>query len=83
LLNKDEKKIYDDIVKSTWGIIEDKRRLLLAKTEKDIQFWENKFVNTDKQLDQLICQLYNLSGDESRANRKKLEPLKRPLSFPL
>ena len=59
-----DKTRHDEVVAKVEAIIEANKQLLEAQIDKDKTYYENKCVALDRQIDQLIYELYGLDDDE-------------------
>lgn len=57
---------HDQIVQKVDAILEAKKHLGDAKTDKDKTYYENKCAGLDRQIDRLVYELYGLSEKEIR-----------------
>jgi len=55
---------HDKIVEKVKSMLEAKKQLALAKTDKDKTYYENKCSTFDRQIDRLVYDLYGLTEDE-------------------
>jgi adenine-specific DNA-methyltransferase len=62
--NSEEKLQHDNIVKLVDQMLESKKQLANAKTESEKEYLEKKCSIIDKQIDQLVYELYGLTEDE-------------------
>lgn len=62
--NKEEKALHDQLVTLVTQMLETKKQLQNTKTEGDKTFLENKCSSLDRQIDNLVYQLYGLSEEE-------------------
>lgn len=51
---------------TTRRLVEAKKALARAKTDKDRTYYENKCATLDRQIDKLVYELYGLTDDEIR-----------------
>ena len=61
-----DKSLHDEIVAKVEAMLEAKRQLAKAKTDKDKTRCENKCDALDRQIDRLVYDLYGLTADEIR-----------------
>jgi len=59
-----DKARHDEIVTKVEGMLEAKKQLAKAKTDKDKTYYENKCAALDRQIDRLVYQLYGLTDEE-------------------
>ena len=64
--NTEEKKYHENIVALVVSIIESYKNIRLAKTPQEKTALERQIEATDKQIDQLVYQLYGLTEEEIR-----------------
>lgn len=64
IITKEEKHLHDQLVRLVTQMLEAKKNLQTAKTERDKTFLENKCTSLDRQIDNLVYQLYGLTEDE-------------------
>lgn len=57
-------KLYERIVNGVRGMLTSKKQLQQAKTESDKNYLERKCEQLDKEIDQLVYQLYGLTEEE-------------------
>jgi adenine-specific DNA-methyltransferase len=62
--NAADKMRHDEIVTKVESMIEAKKQLALAQTDKDKSYYENKCTLLERQIDQLVYELYGLREDE-------------------
>ena len=62
--NKTEKAAHDKIVQLVDQIIETKKKLATAKIDRDINYYERKCNNIDREINKEVNKLYGLSKDE-------------------
>jgi hypothetical protein len=55
---------HDRIVQLVEQILEAKTQLASAQTERDKSFYESKCATIDRQIDQLVYELYELTAEE-------------------
>lgn len=55
---------HDEIVRRVDAMLEAKKRLAKAKTDKDRTYYENKCAALDRQIDRLVYELYGLTEKE-------------------
>lgn len=68
--NPQEKSAHDDIVEVVKKLLESKKMLASVRTDKDKQLFERLCLSLDEQVDDLIYELYNLSGAERQIVNK-------------
>jgi type I restriction-modification system DNA methylase subunit len=61
-----DKKRHDEVVTKVEAMIEAKKQMAQAKTDKDKAYYENKCAALDRQIDHLVYDLYGLTEDEIR-----------------
>jgi len=61
-----DKSRHDEIVQKVEAMLEAKKQLAGARTDKDRDFYEKKCASLDGQIDRLVYQLYDLTDDEIR-----------------
>ena len=61
-----DKSLHDDIVSKVEAMLEAKKQLAKAKTDKDKTYYENKCAALDRQIDRLVYDLYGLTEEEIR-----------------
>jgi hypothetical protein len=61
-----DKARHDDMVAKVQAMLAAKQALAEAKTDKDKTYYENKCATLDRQIDQLVYDLYGLTEDEIR-----------------
>ncbi|MEW5796562.1 MAG: TaqI-like C-terminal specificity domain-containing protein [Candidatus Zixiibacteriota bacterium] len=59
-----ERKLHDSVVAKVQTILEAKKLLARAKTEKDKTYYEKKCASLDRQIDKLVYELYGLTDEE-------------------
>ena len=59
-----EKSLHDSLVAKVEAMLEAKKQLAKAKTDKDKTYYENKCASLDQQIDRLVYDLYGLTEDE-------------------
>ncbi len=59
-----EKKRHDEMVAKVEAMLEAKKQLAYAKTDKDKTYYENKCASLDRQIDRLVYDLYGLTEEE-------------------
>lgn len=64
--NAQEKAAHDKVVDLVEKMLDAKKSLAAAQTDKDKQFYERYCDSLDKQIDALVYNLYDLSSDEIR-----------------
>jgi len=64
LSNSADKARHDKIVSLVEQILNAKKQLAEAQSEKDQDFYENKCASLDLQIDVLVYELYGLTADE-------------------
>ena len=62
--NKSKKEKHDKIVSLVEQMLESKKKLAEAKTDKDKNYYEQKCNSLDKQIDNLVYELYGLTEEE-------------------
>ncbi len=62
--NAGEKAQHDRMVQLVDQMLEGKRQLASARTERDKTFYDNKCATLDRQIDQLVYELYDLTPEE-------------------
>jgi len=62
--NLEDKSLHDDLVKLVHQMLEAKKQLQQAKTEGDKNYLNRKCERLDKEIDQLVYQLYGLTDEE-------------------
>lgn len=62
--SKEEQLAYDQIVILVTQMLEAKKQLAAAQTEGDKNFLENKCASLDRQIDNLVYKLYDLTDEE-------------------
>lgn len=63
---KEQTERYNLTITLVTQMLETKKQLPLAQTEKDKNFLENKCASIDRQIDKLVYELYGLTEDEIR-----------------
>lgn len=66
VIEKEDKILHDQIVTLVTQMLEAKKQLSAAQTEGDKNFLENKCASLDRQIDNLVYKLYNLTEEEIR-----------------
>jgi len=61
-----DKSPHDEMIVSVQAMLEAKKDLAKAKTDKDRTYYENKCAALDRQIDRLVYDLYGLTEDEIR-----------------
>lgn len=64
--NDNERSLYEKVVSSVDQILTTKKQLQQAKTESDKNYLERKCTTLEKQIDELVYQLYGLTEEEIR-----------------
>lgn len=64
LTNPADKQKYDEIVAKVDAMLEAKKQLASAKTDKDKNYYEAKCSGLDRQIDRLVYKLYGLTEEE-------------------
>ncbi len=64
LKNKNEKVHHDRMVEMVDQMLEAKKSLARAQTDKDKTYFENKCASIDRQIDALVYELYGLTEEE-------------------
>jgi hypothetical protein len=59
-----DKKRHDAMVKKVEAMLEAKKKLAAAQTDKDKNFYERRCSTLDRQIDRLVYDLYELTEDE-------------------
>jgi len=59
-----DKKYHDEMVAKVEAMLEAKKQLAKAKTDKDKTYYENKCSALDRQIDRLVYDLYDLTAEE-------------------
>jgi hypothetical protein len=59
-----DKKRHNEMVTKVDAILEAKKHLGKAKTDKDKTYYENKYAALDRQIDRLVYELYELTQEE-------------------
>jgi len=59
-----DKARHDEIVTKVEAMLEAKKHLAKAKTDKDKTYYENKCAALDRQIDRLVYDLYGLTEEE-------------------
>ena len=59
-----DKSHHDEMVVKVEAMLEAKKQLALAKTDKDKTYYENKCASLDRQIDRLVYDLYGLTEEE-------------------
>ena len=66
--NKAQQDLLDNDLSGAWGkiraMLEAKRILAKARTDKDKTYYENRCAALDRQIDRLVYELYELTEDE-------------------
>jgi hypothetical protein len=62
--NLNQKSVHDKIIQLVSQILTAKKQLHEAKTESDKNYLERKCATLDKQIDELVYQLYGLTEEE-------------------
>jgi hypothetical protein len=62
--DKKDKAGHDRMVQLVDQMLDAKKQLAAARTERDKNFYENKWATLDRQIDNLVYELYNLTPDE-------------------
>ena len=66
LLKPDYKTRHDEMVAKVEAMLEAKKQLAKAQTDKDKTYYDNKCAALDRQIDRLVYDLYGLTEDEIR-----------------
>ena len=66
LIHPIDKSRHDKLVSLVDRMLEGKKQLAAAQTERDKNFYENKCDGLDQQIDALVYELYGLTADEIR-----------------
>jgi len=66
LSDKADKGRHDEMVAKVEAMLEAKKQLAKAQTDKDKTYYENKCAALDRQIDRLVFDLYGLTEDEIR-----------------
>ncbi len=64
LKNKEQKKTHDKIIELVNQIMEVQAKLDVAKTDKDKSNLQNRYNSLDKQIDVMICNVYQMDGND-------------------
>ena len=56
--------IFNQLTNSVNQMLESKKQLMSSTTEKDKTYWENRCASIDKQIDNLVYELYGLTDEE-------------------
>jgi type I restriction-modification system DNA methylase subunit len=64
LADPSEESLHDEIVTKVDAMLEAKKQLAEAKTDKDKTYYENKVAALDRQIDRLVYDLYGLTEKE-------------------
>ena len=64
LSDKADRARHDRMVQLVDQMLEAKKQLASARTERDKTFYENKCATLDRQIDQLVYELYELTPEE-------------------
>jgi hypothetical protein len=67
LSDRDEKSQHDEIVVKVDAMLEAKRQLAHAVTDKEKTYYENRCTALDRQIDRLVWGLYGLTEKEIQA----------------
>ncbi|MCP4582393.1 MAG: hypothetical protein GY839_12335 [candidate division Zixibacteria bacterium] len=62
--NKADMRSHKEIVSKVKAILEAKKHLAKAQTDKDKTYYESKCTTLNRQIDRLVYKIYNLTGDE-------------------
>lgn len=62
--NPSDKVRHDEMVVKVESMLEAKKQLVRAQTDKDKTYYENKCASLDRQIDRLVYDLYGLTEDE-------------------
>ena len=62
--NQYEKALHEELVKLASQMVDAKKQLATAQTEGDKNFLENKCASLDRQIDNLVYKLYDLTDEE-------------------
>ena len=61
-----EKSMHDKVVGLVEKMIDAKKTLAHARTDKDREFYERYCENLDRQIDEVVYQLYDITPDERK-----------------
>jgi len=64
--NRADKSRHEEVVTKVESMLEAKKQLAKAKTDKDKAYYENKCNSLDRQIDRLVYDLYGLTEEEIR-----------------
>ena len=64
LSDTSDKKRHDEIIAKVDAMLEAKRQLVNAHTDKDKTYYENRCATLDRQIDRLVYELYGLTPEE-------------------
>ena len=62
--DKTDKARHDQVVRLVDQMLDAKNQLLIARSERDKGFYETKCATLDRQIDQLVYELYGLTPQE-------------------
>ena len=65
--NKDDKAAHDAMVIKVNAMLEAKKQLSQAKTDRDTTYYENRYATLGRQIDRIVYQLYGLTEQEIEA----------------
>jgi adenine-specific DNA-methyltransferase len=69
-----DKTRHDEMVAKVEAMLEAKKQLAKAQTDKDKTYYENKCASLDRQIDQLAYKLYDLTPEEIEIVEKSVGP---------
>jgi type I restriction-modification system DNA methylase subunit len=72
--NPSDKVRHDEMVVKVEAMMEAKKQLAKAQTDKDKTYYENKCAALDRQIDQLVYKLYDLTPEEIEIVEKSVGP---------
>jgi predicted nucleic acid-binding Zn-ribbon protein len=64
LANRADRERHDRVCKLVDQMLDAKKQLAAARTEREKNFYENKCATLDRQIDNLVYELYDLSPEE-------------------
>jgi hypothetical protein len=62
--NKSQKASHDRMVKLVEQMLQAQKKLRVAKSNKDVTFYERQCQSTDIQINNLVYEIYDLTNDE-------------------
>lgn len=78
LHNPDDRKRHGEVVAKVERMVEAKKQLGSAKTDKDKIYYQNKCASLDRQIDKVIYDLYGLTEEEVKLVEDTGEPVEKP-----